>query len=634
MRTGQILLFAVLSFVFNNAVCSSKSPSAKQKADTLTIAQQWFKKGMEYDGEGNTEKGDSAVKEALRLATIIKDYTTMAKSLNFLAINLGAAGKKDEAIELSFKAFEYYILAGDSSRAANVKINIGMDYNNQGKYEEALKIELEALDLRLQCGDSTNLAAYYQRIGEVYKGLGIHEKWKSSLETARHLSKVPKYANFKTQIGILNDYGGILEAEKKYSEAVAIYLDMYKRSSQEKYLNGMATALTNLSPAYRNSGQNLKALECASEALTIQSERGNDYGRLTAFNQLGEAYLTLGQSSLAKENFNQGLQLSIQMEHINDQKESLNGLYRVAREEANWKEALHYHEKWSQLEDSLQNIDLQEKLTNLETKYQTGKKEQQIALLNIDNQLKKEELKYRKVQILSISLFGLLTLVLLYFLMRQRQLSTQNREIRLSQQLLRTQMNPHFIFNAIGSIQSYMYRNDGKNAAFFLSRFSGLMRAVLEQSNKELVSIREERETLENYLILERMRAGEEMEFEIKVDPELEEEELLMPPMLIQPFVENAIKHAFKNSEPVNRVTIDFLKLEETIRIEVRDNGTGYEPATQNSGHNSMAISIFRERMKFYEKKYRKNAGFKIVNLKAEGEQGTMVSFCVPLINE
>jgi LytS/YehU family sensor histidine kinase len=81
-------------------------------------------------------------------------------------------------------------------------------------------------------------------------------------------------------------------------------------------------------------------------------------------------------------------------------------------------------------------------------------------------------------------------------------------------------------------------------------------------------------------------------------------------------------------------VTIDFLKLEETIRIEVRDNGTGYEPATQNSGHNSMAISIFRERMKFYEKKYRKNAGFKIVNLKAEGEQGTMVSFCVPLINE
>ena len=209
------------------AVQVAGTPNKLLATDTLEIAREWFKKGVSYDDEGKVEEGNAAVREALKLATSVKDYLLMAKSMNFLAINLSANGKRDEGISLSFKAFDNFLLAGDTVRAANVKINIGMDYTNNGAYEKALNIELEALDLRLQCRDSTNIAAYYQRLGEVYKQLGIHEKWRSSLENASLLSENPKYASYKTKIGIMNDYGGIYEAERQYDKAAKVYLNMY-----------------------------------------------------------------------------------------------------------------------------------------------------------------------------------------------------------------------------------------------------------------------------------------------------------------------------------------------------------------------------------------------------------------------
>jgi len=361
----------IFIFLFFAGLTINLGAKQTQPTDTLELAKEWFKKGVAFDEENNAEKASEAMREALKLATTVNDHLLMGRALNLLAINLAAEGKREEAISLSFQAFDLLMLAGDTLRASNVKINIGMDFNNQGKYEEALKIELEALDLRLQCGDSTNIAAYYQRIGEVYKELGVRDKWKSSLETAHRLSENPKYASFTTQIGILNDYGGIYEAEEKYDEAVKVYLDMYAKSKKENYLNGMAIALTNLAPVYRNQRQNQKALDCIKEALEIQKKRESDYGILTAHNQLGEVYFAMGQLTPAYINFLQGYDLALKMDYIIEQQESLKGLYLVARKQSNWKEALGFHEKLVQLKDSLQSIDLQEKLTDIETKYQT-----------------------------------------------------------------------------------------------------------------------------------------------------------------------------------------------------------------------------------------------------------------------
>ncbi len=603
--------------------------------DTLKIAREMFSKGVALDDAGKTEESTAAIHEALRLASTIRDYPLIARSLNFLAINLSAMGKRDEGIEMSFKAYENFLLAGDTVRAANVKINIGMDYTNNGNFEEALKIELEALDLRLQCGDSTNIAAYYQRLGEVYKQLGIRDKWKSSLEMASCLSDHPRYASFKTKIGIMNDYGGIYEAERQYDEAIKVYLRMYELSKKEDYLNGVATALTNMSPVYRKTGQNEKALKCAREALQIQLKRENGYGQLTAYNQIGEVYLDIGALNQAQENFQRGLKLSLNMNYINEQIESLRGLYRIARKKGNLKDALLYHEKWSQLEDSLQNTDLQKKLTEIETRYQTGKKEQQIKLLNSENKLKSSRIELQKLTIGGGSLFFLILLVFAFFIFNQKRKQQITRQNELEQKLLRSQMNPHFIFNSLGAIQHFMLKNDGRKAAFYLSSFSSLMRSILKNSREELITLQEEKQTLENYLHLHQLRLGNRLSFEVNVAEELDMEDTILPPMLIQPFVENAIIHGIEKMEDNGEIVVLFSKENNLLKIIVKDNGKGIDQnrAGKRENHVSYALQIFEERIANLKKSSGINISYKIGNQGVtEGHnRGTVVTVLLPL---
>jgi tetratricopeptide (TPR) repeat protein len=633
----KILSFIPFLFFFLSSYAAIDSPSndGTWKSDSLEMAKSWFKKAVDFDSAGNTEKGNQAAREALRIASVFKNYLLMGRCMNFLAIHLSAEGKRSEGIAMSYKAFENFLLAGDTARAANVKINIGMDYNNQGKYEEALKVELEALDLRLLCGDSTNLATYYQRIGEVYKDLGIHDKWKSSLESAHRLSQNPKYASFKTQVAILNDYGGIYESEKKYDEAVEVYLDMYNRSKKENYLNGMATALTNLSPVYRNLGKTEKALESAKEALVIQTNRENNYGRLTAHNQLGEIYLSMNQNDIAHLHFLAGLKLAVGTEYVSDQKESLKGLYRVARQRANWKDALLYHEKYNLIKDSLQNIDLQERLTSLETKYQTEKKEQQIELLNSENRLKNSRIKYQNLAIWGGGIFFLILSAFTFFIVRQKRNQQLSKQNELEQKLLRSQMNPHFIFNSLGAIQSFMMKNDGRKAAFYLSSFSSLMRSILKNSREESVTLHEERQTIENYLQLHQLRLGNRFSFHVNISDDLDPENTLLPPMLIQPFVENAILHGIEKLEEHGRVSVTFYKEAENLIIGVEDNGPGIRDKTdgQNTKHISYALQIFKERVANLKKTLGIEIFYTISNrgLANVKNHGTLVTVKLPL---
>lgn len=624
-----LLLLTGLAF---NDIATAETAD-KQTTDTLELAKEWYKKAVAFDDEGNLAKCNEALNEALRLATAINDHHLMGRSMNFLAINMAADGKREEAIELSFRAFDQLLLAGDTVRAANVKINIGMDFNNQGKYEDALKIELEALDLRLGCGDSTNLATYYQHIGEVYKQLGIRDKWKSSLETARQLAENPKYASFATQIAILNDFGGIYEAEKRFDEAIKIYQEMYSRSKKAGYINGMATSSANMSPVYLSLKQPHKALEAILEAMKIHKERENAYGSLNAFNQLGEVYLVLGQTNLSRENFQRGLKIAKDNNYVLEQKTSVDGLYRVARKQRNWKEALVYHENMVQLKDSLQNIELQEKLTNIETRYQTEKKEQQIELLNRDNELKNAQLKSQHM-----ILWGGILLVafaggLVFLIVRQRRRQLQAKQNELEQKLLRSQMNPHFIFNSLGAIQNFVMKNEGRKAAFYLSSFSSLMRSILKNSREEWITLQEEKQTLENYLNLHQLRLGEKLSFEVSVVGDLEPESLVLPPMLVQPFVENAILHGIEPLEGNGHISITFEQADDRLKITVEDNGKGIEPGEKKENHTSYALRIFEERVANLKRTTGAEVDYHIgQRALIEGENpGTVVTVKLPL---
>ncbi|MFK8161785.1 MAG: histidine kinase [Lewinella sp.] len=187
-----------------------------------------------------------------------------------------------------------------------------------------------------------------------------------------------------------------------------------------------------------------------------------------------------------------------------------------------------------------------------------------------------------------------------FFLRREKNRKRENDFLlqisRLEHEALHAQMNPHFVFNALNSIQNFVLHNDAKQAAIYLSRFALVVRQTLNSSVKGKHSLTQEIEMLETYLVLEKLRFKEGFEYEIKVAPGLPVEHIILPPLLIQPFVENAILHGLKEIDAGGVIQISFSGDKQLLRVEIRDNGTGIEEDHQ-IGEESMGMAITRRRL-------------------------------------
>jgi sensor histidine kinase YesM len=132
----------------------------------------------------------------------------------------------------------------------------------------------------------------------------------------------------------------------------------------------------------------------------------------------------------------------------------------------------------------------------------------------------------------------------LYF--RQGRINAMHEKMLVEQRLFRSQMNPHFIFNSLASVQNFIVKQDDTKASIYLSRFSELVRSILNNSLQEQITLEEEISTIENYLALQKVRFSDQFDYELEVDETLDPESTFVPPMLTQPFIENAIEHGIK----------------------------------------------------------------------------------------
>ncbi len=207
---------------------------------------------------------------------------------------------------------------------------------------------------------------------------------------------------------------------------------------------------------------------------------------------------------------------------------------------------------------------------------------------------------------------GVLTIIS-FFLSRIRQiqrkaaaerqrLELDMHMLELEQKALRLQMNPHFIFNALNSIQSLIARHDSKTARYFLAKFSKLMRLVLENSREARIPLDLEVQTLDNYLALECFSRGESFTYELVIDEEIDPEVAVIPPMLIQPFVENAIIHGVAHRTEGGNISVNFTVKDDFLVCAVTDNGLGRKHAQslksqQGHQHKSAALIVTQERL-------------------------------------
>ena len=247
--------------------------------------------------------------------------------------------------------------------------------------------------------------------------------------------------------------------------------------------------------------------------------------------------------------------------------------------------------------------------------------------------------------------FSLILLLLLYlfykFQIRKIEKRNQllfekvNLEKNLNQSKLKaikSQMNPHFFYNALNTIQSFILSNDKKQAINYLSKFSNLTRTILEMTEKETISIAEEVKTLGLYLDIEKARFEEDFTYKIDIDTAIDAENNKIPTMLLQPYVENAVKHGLLHKQGKKIVTISFKKEAEHLIVSVEDNGIGRQKsaelnAIKNKNHISFATEAIQNRVNLLNQYNQKNISIQYIDKTNLGNQstGTIVVFEIPI---
>jgi hypothetical protein len=264
-------------------------------------------------------------------------------------------------------------------------------------------------------------------------------------------------------------------------------------------------------------------------------------------------------------------------------------------------------------------------IVNQQASIERAQKEREIVELQRDRQL------FISIIFIAAIIFGVVIYVL-----RMQQIKTkqEQREAELSQTLLRTQMNPHFVFNAMSVIQSYIYENDPAKSSQFLVNFSRLMRLILENSPKEFIPIELEREILDKYLTAQKMRFEHRFEYELTVSDDLLFNKAMVSPMITQPFIENAIEHGQLHTVQGGKITVAMYVKESQLMIEIQDNGVGRKKSAQTKKlktHKSMAIDITSERIAILNKKYKFNGSLTINDLDPIKQTGTAITLVLPL---
>ena len=204
---------------------------------------------------------------------------------------------------------------------------------------------------------------------------------------------------------------------------------------------------------------------------------------------------------------------------------------------------------------------------------------------------------------------------------------------------LRMQLNPHFVFNSLTSLEHFIAINQNKLAIEYLVKFSRLMRMILENSAEEFILLRQEIDFLNLYIFMESLRLKDKVTFEIIADPALDIDRTYIPPMLLQPIIENAIIHGVSTQKTEGRILINFMAEKEGFIAKVEDNGIGLETAKKNKtafgdAKKSVGLQIVKDRMNIIRQMYGEYAGITITEIKAEGHTGTKVEIKIPYIHE
>ncbi len=301
--------------------------------------------------------------------------------------------------------------------------------------------------------------------------------------------------------------------------------------------------------------------------------------------------------------------------------ESYRIISEIAQKQGDYKKALEFSGLERGIRDSISNVEKTEAVAELEKKYNQAKNENTI-----------KDLDKKKQLYLMLAIAAILAAIAIAFFLRQQRLKHKKVILETEQRLNRARMNPHFFFNALTTLQKFALRNnDGQALASNLSKFSNIMRETLESTYKEYVTVEQEMEFLNEYLEVQKIRFPQTFSYGVNADKNLEVDDILIPSMILQPFVENSIEHGFAGIDYPGNVVIQFKAEGKEVLIQINDNGKGLATTfIENNEHISRASQIIKDRIYLLNIKLKTKAGFSIDN--DSSGKGVVVKIHLPLL--
>ena len=591
-----ILLFALLpgNVILAQQSYQHEALKAQHEGDTA----KWIK-ALKFYGDSLNEvgiysKSDSVLLQAVSLAVVTADRYETGILYNLLATNASYSGNRPLALSYYHKALKEFYDIRDADKVAMIMMNMGSEYEYAGNLKLATAYKLKALKNKIASGKRRNLDYYYQHIGQLFKETDT-DKWEWYVRKAYEVSNTLEDRRIQTKAAIFNDLGGICKLRGRNDEALAWYDSMLHISAANNYLTGQGTAYSNRSLIYMSQQKYDKALSDILKAISIADNTGKVYGQILDRIHAANILEKMNRFDLATQYATGALEKAKVLEYYPEEETQAHlALARIGEGSQNWKMAYEHYNAYKEGIDSLRSADVEKNMHDMEVKYQTAEKEKEIERLDHENRMKTVSLQRRKMQLITLVLIVLL-LAVIWFLWSRRKLSeNRKQQAELREKLLRSQMNPHFIFNTLNAINQYIQTDKSSEASDYLTRYARLMRQILEYSGETYISLSDEIELLNNYLMMQQLRFGNSFSAIVRTEGELDPERVELPPMIAQPFVENAVEHGVRAVEN-GRIEVVFALSGSELILTVTDNGRGIQENSKE--HRSMALKITRERL-------------------------------------
>lgn len=532
--------------------------------------------------------------------------------------------KNSQYEETISEGLEQLRLVSDLQSRFDISHNVAISYRRLDRYDSALSWSLPLLQQAEDMGDRVRRHRALQNLANLYSSLKEPTK---SLEIEKELVLLAdqlgnndlRVLDRSNLAASLIDLDRLDSAKLVLSEAVSIAEETSENRRLPFVLYNLAS-LQYSENSYQDAILNLQ--------ISLQMAKDNQQHIIEVRGAylLALCYQQLDKPREVAEIIDRGMDNARNYGLRQDQIYFLKLLAEIQESEGQLKKSIETLHALRALEDSVMNEARQKTISEMQAKYQSEKKEQEIDILRQEKLIADLKIDRQNFILIGTIVLLLSASAIGYTYYRSRTLSLAQQRLQVEQQLLRSQMSPHFLFNALSSIHSFIYQGNKHQAAEYLSLFSDLTRDVLDYSSLEWISLEKELDTLGKYFQVQQMRYPD-ISYQVsnKVG---DTSNIKFPPMLLQPFVENAYEHGFRGRDRGN-IELKIDQVDNHLCLQVVDDGEGLQD-TADKTHDSKAIRIATDRIKMLYKGRKTELGVAVYN--RQDRSGVIAELTIPLV--